>query len=466
MLILAWFLVLLLLTLQYIIIRYTLATVSDNSSINGGSRSDNSSINGGSGSDGSSINGGSGSDGSSINGGSGSDGSSINGGSGSDGSSINGGSGSDGSSINGGSGSDIRTMGKYCTVFKQETDLYEFKTYFTDVSLINSFLNGNASKFLKSGYWIFNPITIKTIKNYLKLYLPRYIASFSHPLCTSKRGGEFYIGIDDKGIMHGIPYKGELKINFNKIIDKLFQERLMSVNDECIDAYKKQISVEIIKLDIDPKYKHNERNVNYKSEQYKYYLSKLNTQEDMYNKYLSNKKKWEFLFNKYTGKLHDLINSDDFRLEIIDYIKTHSNKHYDLIADLRTNKKYRHQTYTEISKIKDDSYSVFYWIIRFKDARISFLKNIKPKCPKLYYNDNTPSFLLCNTPLMIPTWLERNKSLNLYIIKINISGNISPTKYLKYKDKITKKWRCCYRTMHDHAKVDFPRCEPIQIKQI
>ena len=294
--------------------------------------------------------------------------------------------------------------------------------------------------------------------------MPRYIASFSHPLCTSKKGGEFYIGIDDKGIMQGIPYKGELKINFNKIVDKLFQERLMSVNDECIDEYKKRISVEIIKLDIDPKYKHNGRNGNYKSDQYQYYLNKLNTQEDIYNKYLSNKKKWEFLFNKYTGKLHDLINSYDFRLEIIDYIKTYSNKHYDLIADLRTNKKYKQQTYTEISKIKDDSYNIFYWIIRFKDARISFLKNIKPKSPKLYYNDNTPSFLLCNTPLMIPTWLERNKSLNLYIIKINISGNISPTKYLKYKDKITKKWKCCYRTMHDHAKTDFPRCEPIQIK--
>ena len=118
-------------------------------------------------------------------------------------------------------------------------------------------------------------------------------------------------------------------------------------------------------------------------------------------------------------------------------------------------------TYTEISKIKDDKTNIFYWVIRFKDARISFLKNIKPKCPKLYYNDNTPNFLLCNIPLMIPTWLERNTSLNLYIIKITIGGNISQTKYLKYKDKITKKWKCGYRTMHNHSIPQFPRCEPV-----
>lgn len=62
---------------------------------------------------------------------------------------------------------------------------------------------------------------------------------------------------------------------------------------------------------------------------------------------------------------------------------------------------------------------------------------------------------------MIPTWLERNTSLNLYIIKIIIGGNISSTKYLKYKDKITKKWKCSYRTMHNHSIPQFPRCEPV-----
>jgi len=346
----------------------------------------------------------------------------------------------------------------------------------------------NSLKLLQSGYWFFNPVTIKTIKTYCKTYLPKYIACYSHPYSTSN-GGEFYIGIDDDGVMHGIPYKGELKINFKKIIDKIFEERLMSCKDECINEYKQHVNIELIKLtipNITNPINHNQpyqsqpyqsqpyqsqpyqsqpyqsqpyQSQPYQSQPYQYYIDKVNTQEKIYHKYLLNKQKWEELFSQYTSKLHVLLNKENFRLEIIEYIRSNTSTNYDLIADLRTGKKYKQQTYTEISKIKDDKTNIFYWVIRFKDARISFLKSIKPKCPKLYYNDNTPNFILCNVPLMIPTWLERNTSLNLYIIKITISGNISPTKFLKYK--LTKKWKCGYRTMHNHSIPQIPRCEPI-----
>lgn len=363
---------------------------------------------------------------------------------------------------------------EYNTILTKETDRTEFKSFFTDISIINSFIDTSMSgfggisssslKLLQSGHWFFNPVTIKTIKTYFKTYLPKYIACYSHPYSTSN-GGEFYIGIDDDGVMHGIPYKGELKINFKKIIDKIFEGSLMSCKDNCINEYRQCVSVELIKLSTLHRYRHHDHNHRhnqpYQSQPYQYYIDKLNTQEKLYHKYLLNKKKWEDMFSQYTSKLHELLNKDTFRLEIIDYIRSNSSTSYDLIADLKTGKKYKQQTFTEISKIKDDKTNIFYWVIRFKDARISFLKSIKPKCPKLYYNDNTPNFLLCNTPLMIPTWLERNTSLNLYIIKITIGGNISPTKYLKYKDKITKKWKCGYRTMHNHSIPQFPRCEPV-----
>ena len=373
------------------------------------------------------------------------------------------------------------TAYEYNTILTKETDRTEFKSFFTDISIMNSFIdtsmsgfggNGNNSlKLLHSGHWFFNPVTIKTIKTYCKTYLPKYIACYSHPYSTSNCG-EFYIGIDDDGVMHGIPYKGELKINFKKIIDKIFEGNLMSCKDDCINEYKQCVKAELIKLSTQPPQpsqspqppqpsQPSQPPQPYQSQPYQYYIDKLNTQEKLYHKYLLIKKKWEDLFSQYTSKLHELLNKDTFRLEIIEYIRYQSSNNYDLIADLRTGKKYKQQTFTEISKIKDDKSNIFYWVIRFKDARISFLKSIKPKCPKLYYNDNTPNFLLCNTPLMIPTWLERNTSLNLYIIKITIGGNISPTKYLKYKDKITKKWKCGYRTMYNHSIPQFPRCEPI-----
>jgi hypothetical protein len=375
----------------------------------------------------------------------------------------------------------VEKVYEYNNVLSKESDRTEFKSFFTDISTINSFIDIsmtdlrddsiNSLKLLQSGHWFFNPVTIKTIKTYFKTYLPKYIACYSHPRTTTNHG-EFYIGIDDDGVMHGIPYKGELKINFKKIIDKIFEERLMSCKDECKNEYKQRVNIELIKLSTEKYVKDTCKNYvkdtcknyrTYQSQPYQYYIDRLNSQEKLYHKYLLNKKKWEDLFSQYTSKLHILLNKDTFRLEIIEYIKSHSSNHYDLIADLRTGKQYKQQTFTEISKIKDDKTNIFHWVIRFKDARISFLKGIKPRCPKLYYNDNTPNFILCNTPLMIPTWLERNTSLNLYIIKIIISGNINQTKYLKYKDKITKKWKCGYRTMHNHSIPQFPRCEPVLI---
>ena len=71
--------------------------------------------------------------------------------------------------------------------------------------------NNDARRFLINGKWYFNNSIIKTIKNYLNIYLSKYIATYSH-IKSRLNYGYFYLGVADNGIIHGIPYQGEIPV--------------------------------------------------------------------------------------------------------------------------------------------------------------------------------------------------------------------------------------------------------------
>jgi hypothetical protein len=305
---------------------------------------------------------------------------------------------------------------------------------------------------LKSGKWIYNNIIHTTIIRYLNTFLPKYIASFSHPKSNVKFG-EFYLGVNDDGIVHGIPYEGELLIDFiENQLEIIFEKKIRSINNDCKTDYKQKMIVKLIKL--------------YKEDYYDYidyYNEYINNQEKeqiKLNQYLNLKKNWEKLFLKYVCKLHEIINDPLIRLELIDFIKERCKNKLlmlDLLVELRSNKQFNAVSYNYIEKYRNDVTNIFYWLTRFKDYRVSFLKSIKPINPKLYYNDTTPSYILSNIPNMIPYWLHKNKSLNIYLIKIIIPGNISENNFLQYKDNVTGEWLSSYRTSYKGQ----PRCIPL-----
>ena len=82
------------------------------------------------------------------------------------------------------------------------------------------------------------------------------------------------------------------------------------------------------------------------------------------------------------------------------------------------NKNYK-KLYTniQIKNIKNDITNVYYWITRFKDDKITFLKLLKPKKPKIE-SFNSPSNLISQTEPMIQNWMNHNNNINLYIIKM------------------------------------------------
>ena len=131
--------------------------------------------------------------------------------------------------------------------------------------------------------------------------------------------------------------------------------------------------------------------------------------------------------------------------------------YYSMMTDMKTGKKYKQMTYEEINKIKEDRTNAFYWTIKWKDGKTEFMKEIKPKVPRIVYNMNYAQLMISQISRMIPTWIKNNKKLRLYVIKISMIGNISKRNYLIYKNKDT--YISSYRTIEDGE----PCCIPERI---
>jgi len=114
-------------------------------------------------------------------------------------------------------------------------------------------------------------------------------------------------------------------------------------------------------------------------------------------------------------------------------------------------------TYEEINKIKDEKTNPFYWTIRWKDGKTEFMKEIKPRVPRIVYNMNYAQFMISQITRMIPIWIKKNKGVRLYVIKIRMIGNINKENYLIYKHKNT--YISSYRTIEEGE----PCCIPDRI---
>ncbi len=311
---------------------------------------------------------------------------------------------------------------------------------------------------LRSGRWIFNKSTELTIRNYLRIYLPKYIATYTHPL-TRIENGEFYLGVNDDGIIYGIPYIGAIPIEIiqeeiHKIFDSMI--RLRGPVPEILHRYKEKISIKVLKV------KTNfipERNLIYEE-----FIEKSNEIMRKHELYIQKKRKKEQLVIKYTSKLHEMLNDRDIREDITNYIREKSGyqkkyfktkfssvyhlcdvrDYYDFIFELKSFHQYKGTKHEEIDTYKEDPTSIFYWVTKWKDSKNAMLKQFKPKSPKMSNCKNYPMFLLSQVHRMIPIWCRANPQLKVYMIKINIPGNLDSNSIIEYLD-LEGNWIESYR---------------------
>jgi hypothetical protein len=322
---------------------------------------------------------------------------------------------------------------------------------------------------LQNGKWCFNKSVIESIKNYIQMFLPKYISSYTHPLSKVSQGS-LYIGIQDDGIIYGIPYKGILQQKFiEKEIDKTFQTSLKFECCRIKNMYRKGIKVEIIEID-KTMITTTDLSKNIVFNEYLYQINKI---QELHDNYIKKKRIWEKIYDAPVLKLHEIINKSENRYYIIKYLQEKTlgipncfkNKYAsveaycdipnfkDTMVNLKLGYKYNPLTQEEIQQLKLNKSSIFYWTTMWKDSKNLMLRHIKPKPPSKNIDTNYPSFLLSQVPKMIPLWIKNNSKLNLFVIKISICGNIEK-KCIKYK--CGNKWLKCYRAYRKGCPISLP----------
>lgn len=341
---------------------------------------------------------------------------------------------------------------KECTLYWNKDFNYDFNTIL---------------KIFKSGKWIFNETIKNTIKTYLEKYLPKYISAFSNTMIKS---GDLYIGVDDNGYVKGIPFKGEININYiNYIIDDVLNSLLCLPNSN----FRKNLSVEIIKLKFNKEYPNNS--------EYNSAIKKFEEGIKSHEKYLLHKNKWDKILNFHQTKLFVSLNkerkkyrnymSDNEKFQKKDYKHTYSHleylcdvpNYYDLLADLKIkkfkfipgekvneyknlmNKNYTNFHYREINDI-----ILFYNFGRYKDFCIESILNLKPKKNRFRANETYPKFILSQIRVMLHSWLSNNRNINLFVIKIRINNEYNNIHYYNTKKR---KFEKCSRELNEKGPI-------------
>lgn len=358
-----------------------------------------------------------------------------------------------------------------------ETEEKEYKVFTINHCVIGK---NDGFKLLKSGIWSFDDLIKPTLKSYIHTYFPKYISTFSHPN-TRVTSGSLYIGIDDDGLVHGIPYLGDLTEEFIKkqIADTL--SKLRGANDyDCVKKYVDLAKVEVIRLDktsYESKVEDCGLDIDFSSKMYIEIKSNMKIEDTNRSEYLVKKRRWESFFNSIPQKITDIINDRKIRSQILDLIRRKGkstvkfnpqykniyaycdikNDYWNMITRLKSDKPFDKVTFESAEKIRNDMLSPIYWGLVWRDLKTSPSKCLKPEPYRLKYNYKQYSMLIaCQVPKMIPSWIKNNPKMNLYVVKITFSGNISPELFLEYQDS-SNNWIRSYRTSVDGG----PSCQPV-----
>lgn len=337
----------------------------------------------------------------------------------------------------------------------------------------------DAIEYLKSGKWNFNDSIASTIIAYLYKYLSKYIAAFTHNLSSIKKG-YLYIGIDDDGIVKGIPWKGEININFTKeVINKIFKSNLQFPSEHIKKYLRNEIKIETIKVNFD-KTKHKINN-----DYLKISMASFYNRVNIVKKYEKFKQMWVKLMNSQGGKISDNLKTN--RLAFIDYlddrnimrksdfIHTYSSleylcdvpTYYDMRAKLRIGEfdelrrgnvvKFKDITSFTQTDLHINLYAEVFCLYlygRYHDLCRDVYRLFKPVPPKFRIDVNYPKFLLSQCNIMIPSWINNNRDINLYVIKITIpSSFLNDGESIMYYNERKRKYEQCFRTVDETGPV-------------
>lgn len=307
----------------------------------------------------------------------------------------------------------------------------------------------DAEELVKSSKWIFNEMIIESLKKYMSVYLPKYTSAFLDVLSDTNHG-EFYIGISDDGIVNGIPYQGDLDI---ESITATFNEIISQRVDNSSNLLNTSIKFEVIPIKYE--YKKLSKHTLMYSEYLKY-INKFNKKKLEFEQRL---KDWKIIQRRYGKRLVDIVNETSTRQELELYIRRHDPSNP--VIKLLQNSKFKLDTklHEEINELKNNSNEPYYWVCKFKDEYLDEIHKKKPinKMKSEILSFLEPMCILMKISSMIPWWMQKNKNMKLYVIKISYTKNRNKDE-IYYSDSVSDSIKKrCYRTINEER----PCCLPL-----
>lgn len=269
--------------------------------------------------------------------------------------------------------------------------------------------NKMAEKLCKSNLFNFNNDVIKNLKKYIDIYLPKYTCCFFNTQITN---ASFIIGVNDYGIIKGIPYKGYLPIKFIKkyIFYTIYSKIKAETND--IINLNKYIKIKINNINLPDK------PINNNNEKFTKYLHEKEKYMKLLNDYIKIRNSWH---NKLTSisrkKLVDLVNTIETRTLLLNYIKNKDPTNI-IINLLESDYKLEMKEHEEIMILKNDKNNIYYWLTQWKDEVITKIQSEKPIFSPSFNQHYVPLNLIISCNEMIPYWIHNNENMKLYLIHV------------------------------------------------
>lgn len=303
-----------------------------------------------------------------------------------------------------------------------------------------------AEQYCQDKLFEFDDLTLSNINAYIEQYVPRYACGFVNSMDDFESKNEIYFGINDFGLVKGIPCK--------KILNKdIIENKIKTTLDSFFkSSLKVGFTVELINVDCDtvpfPITKVHEK--------FTKYLSK---KEEYFKRYTAFTQEANIVKEKYdiiNFKLVDIVNNPIQRKQLQDYIRTIDPTN-PVITILDTDFMLQQISGEDLRDLKKDKNNPYYWVTTYKDSMIEEYKKCKPVFNELF-RQHTPLNILISVDEMIPYWVHSNDDLKLVVIKITFDFESQKDSSLaSFYDVTTQKWSSCKRVIEKGQ----PMCIPV-----
>jgi hypothetical protein len=294
----------------------------------------------------------------------------------------------------------------------------------------------------------FNIMISDNICHFFKYYIPRYLSVFGNSNLDS---ATLYMGVNDFGEITGVPFFGKITEDYlNSYLDCI--KTFISFNakdNENIEDLLSMVNFEVIKLEKNTDFLDNSIDniiAEFEDKKKKYEID--------YKSNLYDRIKWMQKMEYYITRIQDYATFPHYRKEVSDFI-LRNNKDCDSelkkLSDLFLSKEViLVGNGDEIRMRRENIYDVVHWITKYKDFMIDTLKENKPaKIQYCNFSQNIYNNQFCLLSNLRFKFIERNKDIDYYLIKINF-----PTKFPKkiyFRNNEFDNWNTRIRTIVNGA---------------